>query len=415
MRKYVYLYNFIYLRQNSDSSILFNFFNKKRLLSDNYNVNKLLRRIEETRLTYKGCFISDLEYMDPFVKKFINDVVEYSFGGFLMVDTDKAPVQFPSEVYVRGYSEEDNDIALQYSNKDLNKCKSKKFKLFEDRVCEDIYDNFMTLTLFLSSYGNIKYKNVSNQYYFPPFMIDDIILDSEEILKWIFPHKPKKINLVIGCLNNKIVSGLINILSLNVSCVNIYVLYSELDTLLDVVGQYSNCFIYVWCLSDDNFDGIHKFSDKIESYYCLCENRHDIDFFDSLGMDELMTLVPFYNGENYEFCMHHLAYSLEELFDEIDEELYFRINSMINSNIFGEVNVDIFGDVYTDINKNKVGCISYSSLFQILRMELLRNRNWFFTRRHLENCMGCLYSDLCPPISNFENYTQKYKLCKCMK
>ena len=411
----MYLYDFIYLRQNMSYSVLFNLFNKKILMSDNFKVNRLLKKIEDTKLTYKGCFMSDFEYEDPAVKKFIDDIVEYSFGGFLIVDKDKAPVQFPSEVYVRGYDEEDNALVLKYLNRDLNKCKCIEFQFFEHRVCEGIYDNFMTLTLFLSSYSNIKYKNISNQYYFPPFMLDDIVLDSEAVLKWIFPHKPKKINLVIGRFNDEIISDLMNILSLNISCVNIYVLYSELDTLLDIVRQYSNCFIYVWCISGDNFDGIRNFSDKIESYYCLCENRDDVDYFESFDADELMTVVPFYNGKNYEFCMQYLSYSLRELFDEIDEELYFRINSMINSNIFGEINIDVFGDVYTDINKNKVGCISDSSLLQILRMELLRNRNWFFTRRHLENCMGCLYSDLCPPISNFENYTKKYRLCKCME
>ena len=148
MGKYVYLYDFIYLRQNMSYSVLFNLFNKKILMSDNFKVNRLLKKIEDTKLTYKGCFMSDFEYEDPAVKKFIDDIVEYSFGGFLIVDKDKAPVQFPSEVYVRGYDEEDNALVLKYLNRDLNKCKSREFKLFEDRVCEGIYDNFMTLTLF---------------------------------------------------------------------------------------------------------------------------------------------------------------------------------------------------------------------------------------------------------------------------
>ena len=163
MSEYLYLYSFVYLRQNSSSSILFNVFNRKRLISNSPVINDILYRIEKTNLTYKGCFLSRSENQDPTVLDFLQKIIEYSFGGLLSVNRGENPIQFPSDIYVQGFTRKDNELAKKFFDKDLNKYKGKKFKLFEERVCKKLLNNFISLTLYMTSISDDRYKNVSNQ------------------------------------------------------------------------------------------------------------------------------------------------------------------------------------------------------------------------------------------------------------
>lgn len=125
MAYYLYLYGFTYLNQNSSSTFLFNVYNKKKLLSNHPVVYKVLYKINRTKLTYKGCFLSEREYQNPIVKSLIRNIVEYSFGGFIITEKDKSPIQFPSEIYIQRFNRNDNQLSKKFENKDLNKYRGK--------------------------------------------------------------------------------------------------------------------------------------------------------------------------------------------------------------------------------------------------------------------------------------------------
>ena len=411
MSEYLYLYSFVYLRQNSSSSILFNVFNRKRLISNSPVINDILYRIEKTNLTYKGCFLSRSENQDPTVLDFLQKIIEYSFGGLLSVNRGENPIQFPSDIYVQGFTRKDNELAKKFFDKDLNKYKGKKFKLFEERVSKKLLNNFISLTLYMSSISDDRYKNVSNQYRFPIYSENCKSLDVENVLEWIFPNKPKILNLIIGDLDDKIFEKIEDLLSLNIPEIRIYVLSCNFDKNRFFKLKERICKIYMWHLSDfSNEFKIECLDDGI-IHYCLCKDEDDVSTFEDLDKGNTMFIVPYYDGTNSSFVKKYLSFDVEELLDKVKDEICIRTNSIINSNIFGEIRITVEGDIYTDINGCKLGNIANISLINSIRFELLRYRNWFITRKDC-SCSNCLYSDICPPLFDIENYMREIKFCE---
>lgn len=406
MIDYLYVYAFVYLKQNSNTSILFNVYNKKRIVSSNPNVYKIVSRIFRSQLTYKGCVIFKKEFLDPIVRDFINKVLEFSMGGYMKVKKGEMPIQFPSEIFVSDYTDIENKIlSYDFTSK---RYKNEYDSLFS-KISKEMMQNFIGLTIYIGGVKDTKYKFVSNQYKYPFYSEDNTIIDLDIILNWISPHKPDVLNLVVGDIGERELIKIKNDISLETLSVNWFILSDYLSFFeIDYLKRNNNSF-YVWTPVSIKNEELHLIN---VYFYYLCENEDDMKCANNNSAGDNTYILPFYNGRNYSFCKKHLSYSFEELKNSIDEEYQFRINHIINSNIFGEIRIDTWGNVFSDINKNKLGTIFETSLDDIIYFELFKYRNWFFSRNLLPICSECLYSDLCPPISDFENYCNKYKLCK---
>ena len=405
MVTFLYLYNFVYLRQNINSSLLVNIYNKKKIFTNDELVNNILHRVEKNKLTYNGCVLTKEECSHPEVKLFLKNIVDDSFGGLIETNRNEFPVQFPAEIFIKSYTEKDKELALSYNIGDRKT--NKRMKSYLERVSENLFSNFVTLTVYVG-YSTISiYKNVSNQYLFPTYSEKKELCQNRDIVNWIGSHIPVRVNLVIGEItdiqevNDLILSG--------VEQINLYMFEDVFKAYRDLLVLKDNCMINVWKLFPGKIDenGILNVS-----YYFLVENEKDIVEQEKYGYNDNVYIVPFYNGKNFAFCKKYLSFSYKEILNLIDTDYCFRANRILNSSMFGDIRIMSDGNIYTNINKLALGNVFDFSLRDILFIEITKVRNWFETRRDVKPCCNCLYSDLCPPISDFENFSKKYKLCR---
>lgn len=275
-----------------------------------------------------------------------------------------------------------------------------------ERVSEDLFSNFVTLTVYLG-YSTISvYENMSNQYLFPVYSEKKGVGQKRNIIDWIGSHIPVCVNLVIGEdfdiqeVNDLILSG--------AAQVNLYMFEDVFKACRDLLILKDNCVVNIWKISPGLIDKNERFD---ISYYFLVENEKDIVIQEEYDYNNVY-IVPFYNGRNFSFCKKYLSFSYKDALDFLDTDYRFRTNRILNSSMFGDIRIMPDGKVYTNINELALGDVFDFSLREILYIEIAKVRNWFKTRRDVEPCCNCLYSDLCPPISDFENFSKKYKLCR---
>lgn len=405
MVTFLYLYNFVYLKQNTTSSLLVNIYNKEKLSTNSSPINNILSRIEKNRLTYNGCVLTKEECACPEVNIFLKNVVDLSFGGVVETKRNEIPVQFPAEVFIKSYTDEDEKLSLAYDI--ANRKNGKKVKAYLERVSENIFDNFISLTVYIGITDTSIYKNVSNQYLFPTYSESIQSYQNNFFLNWIGSHAPTCVNLIVGKTNS--VKEINDLIISGPEQINLYILEDVFAMYKDQLLLKDNCTVNIWKLSPGKIDEC-EISNL--SYYCLFESEEDIEEQEKYGYSDNVYIVPFYNGRNFAFCKKYLSFSYADIVNIMDTDYRFRINRILNSTIFGDIRIMHSGEVYTNINRPAVGNVFDFSLRDILFIEIAKVRNWFETRRSVEPCCNCLYSDLCPPISDFENFCNKYNLCK---
>ena len=87
-------------------------------------------------------------------------------------------------------------------------------------------------------------------------------------------------------------------------------------------------------------------------------------------------------------------------------------NQFMNSVFFGNLTVLPDRNVCVDMNSPVLGNQKNESIFEIFSKALKNDDSlWFKTRNTAMICSGCLFVDLCLPISNYELATCKSNLC----
>ena len=240
MIDYLYVYAFVYLKQNSNTSILFNVYNKKRIVSSNSNVYKIVSRICRSQLTYKGSVIFKKELLDPIVCDFINKVLEYSMGGYMKVKKGEMPIQFPSEIFVSDYTDIENKIlSYDFTSK---RYKNEYDSLFS-KISKEMMQNFIGLTIYIGGVKDDKYKFVSKQYRYPFYSDDNTMIDLDIILNWISPQKPDVLNLVVGDIGERELIKIKNNISLETLSVNWFILSDYFSLFeIDYLKRNNNSF-----------------------------------------------------------------------------------------------------------------------------------------------------------------------------
>ena len=61
-------------------------------------------------------------------------------------------------------------------------------------------------------------------------------------------------------------------------------------------------------------------------------------------------------------------------------------------------------------NEKRIGNID-QRIHEVLLKELHNGKGWFKVRKHLTPCKGCIYNQICPPISNYEYALSRNNLC----
>jgi hypothetical protein len=104
-------------------------------------------------------------------------------------------------------------------------------------------------------------------------------------------------------------------------------------------------------------------------------------------------------------------YSKSELLKrKLNQDEIFK-NKLINQNEFGKLIIMVNGDAYTNLNNKPLGNINNTMLFELVYKELNEKNSWIKPRNSVNPCNKCVFSYLCPPISNYGYILKRHNFC----
>jgi pseudo-rSAM protein len=120
---------------------------------------------------------------------------------------------------------------------------------------------------------------------------------------------------------------------------------------------------------------------------------------------------PYYTGSNTDFFKKHVFIKEEDILSEIITQSEIIKSTSINRFYWGGLTILSDGTVYSNMNDDQLGNIFDNSIKELIHNELKRDNGWRIVRKTVSPCKNCIYSALCPPISNYEFIFKKFDLC----
>jgi pseudo-rSAM protein len=177
---------------------------------------------------------------------------------------------------------------------------------------------------------------------------------------------------------------------------------------LELWSQYQNYEIYRFLINSN------AQLDKITINAIVSNNSH-INELENLTTDlsELnIAPYPLYINNNLSFFESNVFFEYEDIVNQKTSLFDIQRKSLLNPLIFGNIHILSNGDTYSNLNCSKLGNVTDDSLGDLVIYELKKNKSWFINRFKVSPCKDCIYRLLCPPITNYELYLNKYDFCK---
>ncbi len=404
--KVLYFHTFVYISHKSHMAILYNTTTNKYLNIYCKDTISLIAKMLKEKVYYicihQG--IAESEYFS----KFLNDVENGMFGEVVNVKSLKS---------MPAYISPHITVAPCYAtNLNQFKSKHKKEEQYSHEIGKDVLTNLLNITLhFSNSTDNFKeFTHLWKQFIFPQVSNIRKKVNLEHFknnINTTITSFLNSFNLVIGDVDADDYDDIENLLQLFdctrvriciYICINGFVM---LPPNIKKKREYS----YIIYLSEDLSE--EKMNSIINNYNNVTFCKPITSFIEEDNFDNI-TYIPFYNKLNKKFCIDYLSYSFKELKDVPISEKNILSNSIINQSIFGSLVILSDGKVYSSINRPSIGTLKTHTFSSLLFKELSEKGNWFLSRRKFLPCKKCVFNNLCPPVSNFELYMQKYDFCK---
>lgn len=159
-----------------------------------------------------------------------------------------------------------------------------------------------------------------------------------------------------------------------------------------------------------------KQTGKPFSFQFVVRSEADADalepYFDLLEPGQL-SVKAFFDGGNFDFFKENIFIEPEDLNDAVISKRDIYARTVMNPNAFGHLTLLSCGTVYSNPNVKPVGTVQ-TDVKQLLLKELSDGNGWFKTRKNQEPCGGCIFHQVCPPLSNYEYVFARNNLCwKC--
>lgn len=153
---------------------------------------------------------------------------------------------------------------------------------------------------------------------------------------------------------------------------------------------------------------------KKTEFNFVVSNQEELDAaFETIRILDLTNVYfkPHYSGENLDFFRENVFVSREEILaSQPDQQQVFSRNS-INENDFGKLSILPGGEVFANMNDAMIGNAATHTLADLVSEELENGISWKRTRKGVSPCSGCIYQFLCPPISSYEIFMQRFNFC----
>ena len=114
------------------------------------------------------------------------------------------------------------------------------------------------------------------------------------------------------------------------------------------------------------------------------------------------SIIPYFSKLNLSFFEENVFIKEEDIENTKHDIKELFSKTIINRINFGKLTIMSNGSVYSNVNSEKLFDLGYKSIHAGIFFEIQHGVNWMKTRNNIEPCKNCLYTSLCPPISNYE-------------
>jgi len=156
-----------------------------------------------------------------------------------------------------------------------------------------------------------------------------------------------------------------------------------------------------------------KFLKKVEFNFVIRDTEElqmSLEIIQILDLENVF-FKPYFDGQNLNFFIENVFVSREEILaaNPNQQQLFSRIT--INETDFGKFAITPMGEVFANLNDSPVGDATQQSFVHLVHLELDRGISWSRTRGKVTPCNDCLYQFLCPPVSSYEIYMNRFNFC----
>lgn len=386
-------------------------YNQKRVLFYNHINGKSIDYITEAEVTsylrhcYNNCFILDDSILNNCSMKKIIQSLEQNIMGRLIHGEEISVL--PAKVTPYDIS---NNIELQQTvfGGDKSKNKLTNLTLHLDSLDINLSNEYSTV---LHQFPFLLKKSKSNYF----LTVNNL---KEKIFETNFPNL-SQLDIILNepSLLSKSIIEISN--SKSIIC-NYYVLFSNfLSSFNKWVGLINNN-LHIVLFND--FNNSIEFLDKhnvlsFATLILLIKNEVELNEVQNVlyMFPYLKYLIFPYFSNNIEFFEEYVFTDISSLENTPVSKLDLIKNSYINNSFYGKLVLDYNGNLYSNINAKPLGNIFIDNIPYLINIELSSNNSWLLTRNKVQPCKDCNYNQICPPISNYEIYTNRFNLCNIHK
>lgn len=389
----------------SGAVLLYNTLNQECLIFENLSILEFVKDVIANDNVIEISIYSD-DFSDAIVN-FINQTrLKFMSDTILVEDSLSKPI-------VLKY----NPVVLQEMGRS------------KDKISKDILYNLSELTLYINSSCSANCRGCES--YYKQFVsckkgacdaeIDFSLFCS--LLNQVKESSLVKLNIVGGnILKYKKISNLIEVLNEYKFKRNYIINIKHLDDMLFDWSSFCNSFNSISLICDD-IDCLEKVKatildfEKFNLNYTLCLlifSDADYLFYENdfrLKKNIVLQYIPIYLEYNILFFQQNCFFDFNEIISQKLSMKEIHRNYLLNNFSFGNFFIFPTGDVYTNLNLEPIGSIINELFSELIFKELEHSTSWLSVRRNQKPCKNCLFSSLCPPLSNYERLLNRNNLC----
>jgi pseudo-rSAM protein len=379
--------------------LLYNTVNKKHLIFSGISeIAEIVNQLIDPLNGYV-CALEDDQMKSPVIRKFIEQLRKKYMG----------------DIYLQEWAT------------------SKPFNIFPEPVIKKgsniLEHNLSEITFHLST-GHEKqleqFRNASNQFIFPIYS-DDLQEElSPDILRAVSIQTASlsvaTINFVISNkLNAKTLDELSNVFTGKSFRRKFYLLLNQLD--LDcsyILKKHDWLSLYItFPIEQLQIEKLNALllstedSRRVECYF-IVQKSDDVEM--SMKIITQLSIKqpffkPYFNGENLKFFEDHVFITGEDLMlsRPSQNQIFSRVT--MNENDYGKLHILPGGNVLANMNDEPLGNLNTESLENLIQKELGSGKSWKRMRTAVEPCKECIFQFICPPVSNYEIYLNRFNFC----
>jgi len=189
---------------------------------------------------------------------------------------------------------------------------------------------------------------------------------------------------------------------------------------LDTLGRRDKIALFVtFPFYTENLETIEKLEDdprkkgRLE-YNFILRDTDDLDKAQQLIAHFKLRnsfLKPCFTGANQQFFEQHVFITTDDVAGSKPDQKQIFSRITFNENDFGKFTILPDGTIFANVNDPALGNLHSMDGITMIETEMNKGISWNRTRNRVSPCKSCVYNFLCPPVSSYEVFFNRFNLC----